>query len=152
MAADGSADPQLNAAATVLRLLYISDLRELQTKINELIVSVQNHTANPRVRLSLSLSDVFILCCYSLFSPFQFFFFFPFSSVLLIPSLVCSSHAAHRARRTRVWAKSANRSVRPSSVVKNSTCHKPALSGNDFFLGSEIVNIPLPSRRRIKVV
>ena len=41
-------DPQLNRAANVLRLLYINDLRELQTQINALIVQVQSLTANPK--------------------------------------------------------------------------------------------------------
>lgn len=42
-------DAVVNKAATVLRLLYIDDVRTLQTRINELIVSVQNYTANPKV-------------------------------------------------------------------------------------------------------
>ncbi|CAB0031222.1 unnamed protein product [Trichogramma brassicae] len=41
-------DPFLNKAVTILSLLYIQDLRDLQTKINEAIVSVQTITANPK--------------------------------------------------------------------------------------------------------
>jgi len=41
-------DNVLNEAAKILRLLYIQDLRTLQTKINESIVSVQAVTANPK--------------------------------------------------------------------------------------------------------
>jgi len=41
-------DKVLNDAAKILRLLYIQDLRALQTKINESIVSVQAVTANPK--------------------------------------------------------------------------------------------------------
>ena len=40
-------DKNLNYAASVLRYLFIRDLRELQTKINECIVQVQALTANP---------------------------------------------------------------------------------------------------------
>ena len=46
-------DPVLSEAAKVLRLLHIKELRDLQTKINELIVSVQNITANPKTDSSL---------------------------------------------------------------------------------------------------
>jgi len=41
-------DKVLNQASRILRLLYIHDLRELQTKINECIVSIQTITANPK--------------------------------------------------------------------------------------------------------
>lgn len=41
-------DPQLNRAANVLRLLYINDLRELQSQINQLLVELQSVTANPK--------------------------------------------------------------------------------------------------------
>eukprot|EP01119_Soliformovum_irregulare_P009317 TRINITY_DN22543_c0_g1_i1.p1 TRINITY_DN22543_c0_g1~~TRINITY_DN22543_c0_g1_i1.p1 ORF type:complete len:273 (+),score=68.78 TRINITY_DN22543_c0_g1_i1:43-861(+) len=41
-------DEKLNRAATILRLMYIDDLRTVQTRINELIVAVQGHTANPK--------------------------------------------------------------------------------------------------------
>ena len=43
----------LNQAAGVLRYLFIHDLRELQTKINECIVSVQSLTANPKTDTKL---------------------------------------------------------------------------------------------------
>ncbi|XP_071963730.1 RNA transcription, translation and transport factor protein-like isoform X2 [Antedon mediterranea] len=41
-------DRNLNEAAKVLRLLHVNELRELQTKINEAIVSAQSVTANPK--------------------------------------------------------------------------------------------------------
>lgn len=41
-------DKIINEAAKVLRLLYIQDLRALQTKINEAIVTVQSLVADPR--------------------------------------------------------------------------------------------------------
>lgn len=43
-----SGDPVLNQAAKVLRLLYVHDLRDLQTRINEAIVAVQAITADPK--------------------------------------------------------------------------------------------------------
>ncbi|XP_068894364.1 RNA transcription, translation and transport factor protein [Tenebrio molitor] len=46
-------DPVLNQAAKVLRILYIQDLRDLQTRANELIVAVQNVTANPKTDTKL---------------------------------------------------------------------------------------------------
>lgn len=41
-------DYVLNQAAKILRLLYINDLRDLQTRINEALVAVQTVTANPK--------------------------------------------------------------------------------------------------------
>ncbi|KAK4885228.1 hypothetical protein RN001_001499 [Aquatica leii] len=46
-------DLVLNKAAKILRLLYIQNLRDLQTKSNELIVSVQSITANPKTDTKL---------------------------------------------------------------------------------------------------
>lgn len=46
-------DPVLSEAAKVLRLLHIEELRELQTKVNELIVAVQSITANPKTDSTL---------------------------------------------------------------------------------------------------
>jgi RLL motif-containing protein 1 len=46
-------DNVLNEAAKVLRLLHIQELRDLQTKINETIVSLQTITANPKTDSSL---------------------------------------------------------------------------------------------------
>ncbi|XP_063040726.1 RNA transcription, translation and transport factor protein [Engraulis encrasicolus] len=41
-------DATLNEAATILRLLHIEELRELQTRINEAIVAVQAIIADPK--------------------------------------------------------------------------------------------------------
>ncbi|CAG9854273.1 unnamed protein product [Phyllotreta striolata] len=46
-------DPVLNQAAKILRMIYIQDLRNLQTKANELIVAVQSVTANPKTDTKL---------------------------------------------------------------------------------------------------
>eukprot|EP00026_Physarum_polycephalum_P013803 Phypoly_transcript_14245.p1 GENE.Phypoly_transcript_14245~~Phypoly_transcript_14245.p1 ORF type:complete len:262 (+),score=23.40 Phypoly_transcript_14245:51-836(+) len=46
-------ESKVDMASTILRLLYIKDLRELQTSINDLIVSVQGFTANPRTNTVL---------------------------------------------------------------------------------------------------
>lgn len=46
-------DYVMNQALKVLRLLYIHDLRDLQTHINECIVAVQNLTANPKTDTKL---------------------------------------------------------------------------------------------------
>jgi len=43
----------VNEAAKILRLLHIQDLRDLQTKINETIVSIQLISANPKTDASL---------------------------------------------------------------------------------------------------
>lgn len=46
-------DPALSEAAKVLRLLHIQELRDLQTRINEVIVAVQAITADPKTDQSL---------------------------------------------------------------------------------------------------
>ncbi|XP_044745576.1 RNA transcription, translation and transport factor protein [Coccinella septempunctata] len=46
-------DPVLKHAAKILRMLYIQDLRNLQTRANELIVKAQNVTANPKTDTKL---------------------------------------------------------------------------------------------------
>lgn len=45
--------PALENAAKILALLYIQDIRNLQTKINEAIVRVQSITANPKTDTKL---------------------------------------------------------------------------------------------------
>ncbi|KAH7639693.1 RNA transcription, translation and transport factor protein [Dermatophagoides farinae] len=46
-------DSIINRCANVIRLLYIKDVRELQTEINNAIVQVQSVTANPKTDSSL---------------------------------------------------------------------------------------------------
>ncbi|KAM7435790.1 hypothetical protein ABFA07_014302 [Porites harrisoni] len=46
-------DSAVNEAARIIRLLHVTDLRELQTRINEAIVAVQAITANPKTNQSL---------------------------------------------------------------------------------------------------
>jgi len=41
-------DKSLDKAATVLRLLYINDLRQLQSRVNEVVAALQEFTANPK--------------------------------------------------------------------------------------------------------
>ncbi|XP_059477945.1 RNA transcription, translation and transport factor protein [Neocloeon triangulifer] len=43
-----SGDPSVRHAIRVLRLLYLQDLRQLQTNVNETIVALQGITADPR--------------------------------------------------------------------------------------------------------
>lgn len=47
------ADSAVNEAAKIIRLLHVTELRELQTRINEAIVAVQAITANPKTDQSL---------------------------------------------------------------------------------------------------
>lgn len=49
----GYENQDLEKAARILRLLHIQDLRQLQTLVNETIVSVQNLTADPRTDTKL---------------------------------------------------------------------------------------------------
>ena len=46
-------DPNFSKAADILRYLFITDLRSLQTKINECLVVVQSLTANPKTDTKL---------------------------------------------------------------------------------------------------
>jgi len=41
-------DKEVDRAATVLRMLYVNDLKNLQQKINEVIIAIQNFTAAPK--------------------------------------------------------------------------------------------------------
>jgi RLL motif-containing protein 1 len=41
-------DPQLDRAAKILRLLYVSDLRQTQNHVNEAISRMQQYTADPK--------------------------------------------------------------------------------------------------------
>ncbi|KAK9805942.1 hypothetical protein WJX73_007158 [Symbiochloris irregularis] len=46
-------DPGVDLAGTILRMLFIKDLRQLQTVIDETMVQVQEFTANPRTDSTL---------------------------------------------------------------------------------------------------
>jgi len=46
-------DEELNKAASLLRLLYVADLRKLQDEVNALISQMQEYTANPKTDSSL---------------------------------------------------------------------------------------------------
>jgi RLL motif-containing protein 1 len=46
-------DHDVNQAAIVLKMLYLSDFREMQNDLNALIVLGQEYTANPRTNSSL---------------------------------------------------------------------------------------------------
>lgn len=46
-------DKQLQRPAKVLRMLYVNDLRDLQNKVNQIIVTVQSMTANPKTDSAL---------------------------------------------------------------------------------------------------
>ena len=46
-------DEQLNRPAKVLRMLYLNDMRDLQNKINQTIVKVQEITAHPKTDSNL---------------------------------------------------------------------------------------------------
>ena len=48
-----NADERLDRFALGLRLLYVSDIRELQSQVDELIVAMQECTANPKTNTSL---------------------------------------------------------------------------------------------------
>jgi len=45
----------LDKASTILRMLYIADLRELQDAVNDIIVTVQDYVADPRTDASLGM-------------------------------------------------------------------------------------------------
>lgn len=51
-------DALVDTAAKVLRLLYIKDLRRLQTEVDNSIVEVQEYTANPKTDASLGKTGV----------------------------------------------------------------------------------------------
>lgn len=47
-------DPTVDEGAKILRLLHLAELRNLQTKINELIGAAQDVTADPKTDSSLA--------------------------------------------------------------------------------------------------
>lgn len=46
------ADPVVTRAATILRMFYVSDLRELQDTTNDILNSLQAYTADPKTNTS----------------------------------------------------------------------------------------------------
>ena len=52
-AAAGCTDAELDRALTLLRVLHINDMRDLQTEVDRLLVQVQEYTADPRTDASL---------------------------------------------------------------------------------------------------
>lgn len=46
-------DVRLDAAAALLRMLYVADLRELQDAVNDILITVQEFTANPKTDANL---------------------------------------------------------------------------------------------------
>ena len=48
-------DELVNQVALILRMLYLSDFRELQNDLNALIVLGQEYTANPKTNSSLGV-------------------------------------------------------------------------------------------------
>jgi hypothetical protein len=46
-------DARVDAAAALLRMLYVADLRELQDAVNDILISVQEFTADPKTDASL---------------------------------------------------------------------------------------------------
>ena len=44
-----SGDAAVDRAAVLMRLLYIADLREMQSQVNDVLGALQERTANPRV-------------------------------------------------------------------------------------------------------
>lgn len=48
-------DPDVDKVLLVLRMLYLLDMRELQTELNSLIVLGQEYTANPYVIIAVNL-------------------------------------------------------------------------------------------------
>lgn len=48
-------DARLDAAAALLRMLYVADLRELQDAVNDILITVQEFTADPKTDASLGV-------------------------------------------------------------------------------------------------